>query len=227
MTATVAQPQRPDLGDFQTPGLLARQVCDLVARSGFPARSILEPACGVGAFVVAAAQAFPDAERILGSDINAAHIAVARDSVRRLGASPRVDLETADFFAADWRAVIAQLADPILIVGNPPWVTNSELGALRSQNLPHKVNCDGHRGIDAITGRSNFDISEWMLTTLIDALEHHAATLAVLCKTSVARKVLARAWGHNFPIGYAAIHRRCHEAFPRLCRCLPADRTHR
>ena len=31
---------------------------------------------------------------------------------------------------------------------------------LRSQNLPLKVNCDGRRGIDAITGRSNFDISE-------------------------------------------------------------------
>ena len=117
-----------------------------------------------------------------------------------------MDLETADFFATDWRAVIAQLADPILIVGNPPWVTNSELGALRSQNLPHKVNCDRHRGIDAVTGRSNFDISEWMLTTLIDALEHRAATLAILCKTSVARKVLAHAWGHDFPIGYAAIH---------------------
>ena len=227
MTETAAPHRRLDLGDFQTPGLLARQVCDLVARSGFPARSILEPACGVGAFVVAAPQAFPDAERILGSDLNAAHIAVARDSLQRLGASPRMDLETADFFATDWHAVIRRLEDPILIVGNPPWVTNSELGVLRSQNLPLKVNFDGRRGIDAITGRSNFDISEWMLTTLIDALEHHAATLAVLCKTSVARKVLARAWGHNFPIGYAAIHRRCNEAFPRLCRRMPADRAHR
>ena len=109
MTETAAPPRRLDLGDFQTPDPLARQVCDLVARSGFPARSILEPTCGVGAFIVAAAQAFPRATRILGSDINAAHVAVARSRVQRLGAPPRVDLETADFFATDWQAVIGRL----------------------------------------------------------------------------------------------------------------------
>ncbi len=225
MTETSAPPRRLDLGDFQAPDPLARRVCDLVARSGFAARSILEPTCGVGAFVVAAAQAFPRATRILGSDINAAHVAVARSRVERLGAPPRVDLETADFFATDWQAVIGRLEGPALIVGNRPWVTNSELGALRSQNLPMKANLDGQRSIDALTGRSNFDISEWMLRTLIDAVNHDAATLAVLCKTSVARKVLAYAWSRDYPIGYAAIHRV--EAFRRLCGRLPSARAHR
>jgi hypothetical protein len=58
----------------------------------------------------------------------------------------------------------------VLVVGNPPWVTNSELGQLGSTNLPTKSNFQGLRGFEARTGKSNFDIAEWMLLRLIDAL---------------------------------------------------------
>src|SRR5205823_12751744 len=48
---------------------------------------------------------------------------------------------------------------PLLVVGNPPWVTNSELGLLGSNNLPHKKNLKGLRGIEART-RSEEHTSE-------------------------------------------------------------------
>ena len=51
---------------------------------------------------------------------------------------------------------------PLLVLGNPPWVTSAQLGALGSGNAPRKENRGGLRGLDAMTGKSNFDVSEWM-----------------------------------------------------------------
>jgi hypothetical protein len=63
-----------------------------------------------------------------------------------------------------------------------------------STNLPDKSNFQKLDGLDAITGKSNFDISEWMLIKLLEHLGNRIATIAMLCKTSVARKVLMHAW---------------------------------
>lgn len=77
---------------------------------------------------------------------------------------------------------------------------------LESLNLPDKNNFQRHKGYDALTGKSNFDISEWMLIHLLDWIQHHDAVLAMLCKTSVARKVLKHAWRNNFRILESAIY---------------------
>ena len=71
------------------------------------------------------------------------------------------------------------MPDPLLILGNPARVTNSELSAMHSANLPPKANLNGQPGIDALTGASNFDISEWMLLQLIAwrYLHRHASML--------------------------------------------------
>ncbi|MFY0540674.1 hypothetical protein [Nannocystis pusilla] len=92
-------------------------------------------------------------------------------------------------------------------MGNPPWVTNADLGYLKSHNIPEKANFHGRGGLDAITGKSNFDISEWMLVKLMSWLEGRRATIAMLCKTAVARKVLLFGWQRLFKMGAAAMHR--------------------
>ncbi|MGC1247632.1 MAG: SAM-dependent methyltransferase, partial [Spirulinaceae cyanobacterium] len=76
--------------------------------------------------------------------------------------------------------------------GNPPWVTSSELSVLNSQNLPAKSNFHNRRGIEAITGSGNFDISEWMLLQQVEWLSKREGTIATLCKFSVARKVMLK-----------------------------------
>jgi len=126
------------------------------------------------------------------------------------------------------------LPKPILILGNPPWVTNAALGALDSENLPEKANHDNLRGIDALTGRSNFDISEWMLRRNIEWLAGMPGMLAVLCKTAVARKVLSYAWSQDLPIESAEIRRidaQVHfgasvDACLLVLRCQPGARSH-
>ena len=68
-------------------------------------------------------------------------------------------------------------------------MTNSTLSALRSDNLPSKINFKGLKGIEAITGASNFDICEYIILQLINEYKDTNTVIAMLCKTSVARNV--------------------------------------
>lgn len=202
-----AHPSKTAFGDFQTPLNLAREVCALVAQSGFDPASILEPTCGIGAFLQAALETFPHVRRILGLEINPHYVSKAQEVCLSIASQTRVEIHQADFFLTDWPAIMATLPEPILVIGNPPWVTNSALSALGSANTPVKANLDNLRGIDALTGKSNFDISEWMLRKNLEWLDGKHGMLAVLCKTAVARKVLAYAWQHRMRIASASLYR--------------------
>lgn len=196
-----------EFGDFQTPDALAFQATQLVKALGVDPHTIIEPTCGLGVFLLAAAKAFPHAKRILGVEINRLYIDELRLHIERENVNAPVEILHADFFALNWIEMIKELPDPILFIGNPPWVTSAELGMLQSSNLPEKTNFQGHRGIDALTGKSNFDISEWMLLQQLEWLRQRQGTIAVLCKSSVARKVLLHAWKHDFPISRSQIYK--------------------
>ncbi|OQX70649.1 MAG: hypothetical protein B6D62_03970 [Candidatus Cloacimonas sp. 4484_275] len=79
-------------------------------------------------------------------------------------------------------------------MGNPPWVTNSFLGTINSKNIPQKNNYNGLSGFESKTGKSNFDVAEWIIITLLKAINKKKVELAMLCKTSSARKVLLHLW---------------------------------
>jgi len=197
-----------EFGDFQTPPELAGQCCRLLIRRGFSPASILEPTCGRGNFLAAAVEAFPDATKVVGVEVNSDYAEAARRLLaQRQGLSSRVEIHRADFFRADWEEILSRLADPLLIVGNPPWVTNSQLGTIASENLPRKSNFQNLSGLDALTGKSNFDISEWMLLRALEWINGRRAVLAVLCKTATARKVLLHAWRHGFQIARSDLYR--------------------
>ena len=76
------------------------------------------------------------------------------------------------------------------MVGNLPWVTTAALGASGGLNGPTRSNIKKLRGIDAMTGESNFDISEAIWLKLIRELAPDRPTIALLCKSAVARAVL-------------------------------------
>ncbi len=190
--------RRAAFGDFQTPSDLAARVCEAVRPRVEPPRTIVEPTCGVGNLLVAARSEFGPEPKLIGVETNATHLAAARRALEAAGG--RHELVHRDFFEVDWAAFLEESVPPILVVGNPPWVTNAELGALGSNNLPVKKNTHGLRGLDALTGKSNFDISEWMCIRLLEVLAGRRASLALLLKTAVARKVLAHAWTHGLPL---------------------------
>lgn len=194
--------QQSAYGDFQTPLELAHIATQVLAEAGLVPRSIIEPTCGKGNFLIAASASFPGAQDLRGFEVNPAYVSEARRAID----SSKAEIHCADFFAVDWQALLAELAEPILVIGNPPWVTNAELGTLGSSNLPEKTNFQGLQGFAAKTGKSNFDISEWMLIRLMELLSGRQATLAMLCKTTVARKALLHAWKTGLGVSHAETH---------------------
>ena len=182
--------KRKEFGDFQTPSGLAAEVVALVAELfGLP-DLVVEPTVGLGAFLNASHDKWGSACSYEGYEINRRYIHSTSQRLSALG----ISLYQQDFFTANWHQILRKENSPrILVVGNPPWVTNSKQGLLGSNNLPKKTNFQHLRGFDAKTGKSNFDIAEWMLIRLIEALPESGA-IAMLCKTMTARKVLRHFW---------------------------------
>jgi len=178
-----------EYGDFQTPPALAEKVCRKLVELNVNPNTIIEPTCGVGNFIEAAARSFPSAAKIIGVEINQNYLTQIRLN-KQLFQDERYDIFHGDFFQFDWESLVNQCSDKLLVLGNFPWVTNSQQGTISSENLPKKNNFQNHIGLDALTGKSNFDISEWMLIQAVQWLQKRDATLAMLCKTSTARKLL-------------------------------------
>lgn len=178
---------RVEYGDWQTPVELADQVVSLLAgQSNLSPTTVIEPTCGEGSFLRAAGRRWPNAS-LRGFDVNPVHVETAR---RALAAHPNADVIVSDFFTTHWETVVRESRGELLFLGNPPWVTSSELGSIGSVNLPKKDNFKGLKGLDAITGKSNFDVSEWMLLRLLAACSGQACTIAMLCKAAVARRLM-------------------------------------
>lgn len=186
--------KKMEYGDFQTPRELAREVCVLLKKNGISPNSVVEPTCGTGTFFVEALRMFCESKRGYASDIDQEYVDVLKNRLSCGSIPVPTKVQTADFFSKDWESELREMPEPVLFIGNPPWVTNSRLGRLKSDNLPEKRNYEKMKGIDALTGKSNFDISEWMISRMIEWLQEKRGTVAMLCKTSVARKVLVNAW---------------------------------
>jgi hypothetical protein len=165
-------------GDFQTPPDLAWQTVKHVL-AGKEYDTIVEPTCGVGSFLHAAFQAWPNAN-LLGVEINPDHAQAAKSLV------PKANVVHADAFAYEWGGVGGE---KILVLGNPPWVTNSEQGVRLSNNLPVKSNLPAFKGLDALTGASNFDVSEYLIMKIVSALHNKNVDFCLLCKAKVARNL--------------------------------------
>ncbi len=183
-----------EFGDFQTPPDLATRCCRRIRMLLGDFDSIIEPTCGEGNFLVAAALQWPEA-KLFGNDINRFYVKLARQAISDVGAADRAILQQADFFqtAASELRPSGQRA---LFLGNPPWVTNSQLGSMASVNLPVKRNLGSTRGVDAITGQSNFDISESILRSVLDEMQPGDG-IGFLIKSSVARKFATYSWRKN------------------------------
>ena len=172
-----------EFGDYQTPEEFAESVCEYVKnKKGIAPEIVIEPTCGMGSFIKGSLM-FP-ASSIVGIELNSEYCDICKTTI----SDPRVTIINTDFFGFDLRDLVRDY-QRILVIGNPPWVTNSTLSALDSHNLPQKVNFKGLKGMDAITGASNFDICEYMILQIISSLRGSDAVIAMLCKTSVARNV--------------------------------------
>lgn len=181
-------------GDFQTPPDLAARVCRYLVHLGISPRVIIEPTCGEGNFVLAALEAFPAAELVYGVEIQEQYVwqlkmALLARGLRESARSTRVQICQDDVFTHRFADEVLR-AEHILIIGNPPWVTSAELGGLEADNVPGKRNLKSLNGLDALTGKSNFDIGEFILWRLLDLFSERRGTLAMLCKNAVIKNII-------------------------------------
>ncbi len=196
-----------ELGDWQTPQDLAEKACRTLLEAGVNPVSIIEPTCGKGSFVLAALETFPSVKHCFGLDISNEHLTETIKKIQPFKNRITSAIIRGDFFSFTWEKQIESMPDPVLVIGNPPWVTNSGIGSIGGKNLPKKSNFQNMKGLDAVTGKSNFDISEWMIISMLDQLKKRQACLAMLCKTAVARKVLLGGWKNEMPFEWCSIYR--------------------
>jgi hypothetical protein len=200
---------RRDLGDFQTPPELVTEVLATLGPIGARWPRVLEPTCGRGHFLGGLLDHPSPPREIQAIEIQPAHCRAAGERTARYrDRDIGVTITCADFFGLDLARDLAwRQGGPLLVVGNPPWVTNAELGSLESTQVPPKSNVKGLSGLAARTGASNFDVAEAVWLKLARDLAAEAPTIALLCKTSVARSILQFAHRARLPIEAASIRR--------------------
>ena len=195
------------LGDFQTPASLVDAVLKTLSRRQSHWPRVLEPTCGTGSFIEGAIRNLADQApaEIIGIELQSDYAARARS----ISAPKHVQLRIVEtnIFSCSLRDLTWKTSGPLLVIGNPPWVTNSEQSSLPFQNLPSKSNFKRLQGMEARTGSSNFDVAEYILLKLIDELRIARPTIALLCKVLVAKNVLKFVAGEGFPFANGTIHR--------------------
>lgn len=186
---------KKEFGDYQTPLEFAYDVCSYLNKYlKIVPNIIIEPTCGLGNFIKASIDTFENLKKVYGIEINEDYCAKCEDKFN----DNNVDIICDNFFSFKAKKLVNDEEDELLVIGNPPWATNSEL----SFNVPKKMNFKKLSGTDAMTGASNFDICEYMILKIIEEFKNTNTTIAMLCKTSVARNVFAEMTKNKYSSEY-------------------------
>lgn len=195
--SSVAEPDRAEYGDFQTNIDLANKVAKHLAKRDISPEIVIEPTCGKGNFILASLSNFKAIKKVFGIEIYKPYVWETKFSILDFFLSnpdsnkPEITITHCSIFDFDFKNISKQFpAEKLLIIGNPPWVTNSKLGSLNSSNLPKKSNFKNQNGLDAMTGKGNFDIAEYITLMLLDAFQTHNGNLALLVKNSVVKNIV-------------------------------------
>lgn len=77
---------------------------------------------------------FPEAEKFIGADLNRGYRAELGQAPPHSDCRQKTQLVHGNFFTMNWSSLVSHLPKPLLILANPPWVTSSDLGPMRSAN---------------------------------------------------------------------------------------------
>ncbi len=190
-------------GDFQTPPELARKIWATLNPRQFDL--VIEPTFGLGSFL----STIPNNCKapVLGWEVEEYYIQTTRERLKAQLPRRQFHLSHRDVFTVSPGDISAHPDSSILIIGNPPWVTNAEQGRLGGKNTGRKKNLKLLGGLQAITGKSNFDISEAIILHFVNILmTYDCVQFAVLGKFTVLRNLL-QFIGHWPHVGDFEFHR--------------------
>ena len=193
----VEEPDRAEYGDFQTNSDLATKVAKFLKQGSSNPKIIIEPTCGKGNFVIASLSTFKRIEKIFAIEIYKPYVWETKFNILQFfidnpdARKPEIEISHFNVFDFDFKQISKEHSkEEILVIGNPPWVTNSKLSSLESGNLPTKSNFKNHSGLDAMTGKGNFDIGEYITLMMFDAFQNSNGYFAFLVKNSVIKNVV-------------------------------------
>jgi hypothetical protein len=194
----VSEPDRAEYGDFQTNENLAQKVTLFLDSKAVNPKIVIEPTCGKGNFIIASLSTFSNIEYVFGIEIYKPYVWEAKFNIIAFflntpsKSKPQISIIHCDVFDYNFKNLANQYSEKeLLIIGNPPWVTNSKLGSLNSSNLPKKSNFKNHSGLDAMTGKGNFDIAEFITLQMLDLFQNIKGNLLFLVKNSVIKNIIS------------------------------------
>lgn len=193
----VSEPDRAEYGDFQTNIELANKVAFHLTTKNISPEIVIEPTCGKGNFIIASLKQFSEIKKVFGIEIYKPYVWESKFSIidfylnNPTENKPEISIIHSSVFDFDFKTISKENSTKeILIIGNPPWVTNSKLGSLNSSNLPKKTNFKNHNGLDAMTGKGNFDIAEYITLMMIETFQHQKGNIALLVKNAVIKNIV-------------------------------------
>jgi hypothetical protein len=202
---------RREYGDFQTPYELSDSMCSYLKTEGISPNVIIEPTFGKGSFIISALKHFQRLKQIYGVEIHEPYYWLTKFAILEFSIGnptsnkPDISLYLDNVFKFSFSEITKSVGDDdILILGNPPWVTNSELSSLNSNNLPGKSNFKELNGFDAITGKGNFDICEYIILMMLNSFSKYKGHLAMLSKNSVIKNLIYDLPSMKYSIGNMA-----------------------
>ena len=203
-----AESDRTEYGDFQTNAILANQAIFYLASKNISPEILIEPTCGKGSFILAALGNFKHLNHIFGVEIYKPYVWETKFNVVDFfllhpdRKRPEILISHCNVFDFDFKPIaLHHPGKETLVIGNPPWVTNAKLGSLHSINLPKKNNLKNHSGLDAITGKGNFDIAESITLKMMEAFQHVSGHLLFVVKNSVIKNLVHDQIHNQYRIG--------------------------
>jgi hypothetical protein len=202
-----SEPDRREYGDFQTNKNLASQVVNYALTKSNNFEFVLEPTCGKGNFLLASIKQAKSLKKVVGVEIYQPYIWETKFSIlsyfleNNKVPKPEIDIIHGNAFKFPYDELAKSTKHlKTLVIGNPPWVTNSELGSIESKNLPKKTNFKKHSGYEAMTGKGNFDIGENISLSMLSCFQNHDGIFAFLIKNSVVKNLIQEQKRNRFRI---------------------------
>lgn len=199
---------RREYGDFQTNKKLAFEVAKLALSKFNDFEFILEPTCGKGNFIIETIKQLRELKKVVGVEIYQPYIWETKFKIltffieNNYIIKPDIDIIHANAFEFSYDKLAKSTKHlKTLIIGNPPWVTNSELSTINSKNLPRKSNFKNHNGLEAITGKGNFDIGENIALLMLRNFQNHNGIFAFLIKNTVVKNIIHDQFHNKYRFG--------------------------
>ncbi len=136
---------RREYGDYQTPPKLSDSICLYLKTAGISPDIVIEPTFGKGSFIISALKHFQKLKRIYGVEIHEPYywqtkFAILEFFIQNPALNkPDTFLYLDNVFKFNFSEIKRSVKDgDILILGNPPWVTNSRFIDRKADKEPFK-----------------------------------------------------------------------------------------